>query len=117
VPLPNDFLGQHAPSFNSVSFSGISPTFESPFLLPDLTEFKLYLEDSARPLRMSALFHFFSSSPRLRKICVNTYNGMLQDISVGQVISLESLEELKWSNYKPAGRIIPIFYLPTAITS
>jgi hypothetical protein len=100
------------PSFRSVNFSGIRPTFESPFPLPNLIEFHLYLGESAGPFRISALLRFFSSSPRLQKIHVNTYNEMLQDIDLDQVIPLESLEELEWSSYKPAGRIVPHLRLP-----
>jgi hypothetical protein len=110
--LPDDFLGRHTPSLRSVSFSGICPTFESPFPLPNLTKFTLLLRDSASPLRMSGLFRFLSSFPRLREVSINTSNKTLQDITPDKVISLESLEELEWHCFRWAGRILPYLRLP-----
>ena len=63
VRLPENFLSQQAPLLRSVNFNGICPTFESPFPLPNLTEFYLRLPEGAGPFRMSALLWFFYSSP------------------------------------------------------
>ena len=94
--LPENFLGQHAPSLRSVSFSGIFPTFESPFVLPNLTEFSLYTLESAGPFHLSGLFRFFSDSPRLQKVHIDISSEALQDIPPDQTISLELLEELDY---------------------
>ena len=110
VRLPNNFLGQQAPSLRSVSFSGVYPTLESTFPLPDLAEFSLYLRGDAGPFHMSALFRCFSCCPRLQKICISASNVILQG-GLDEVISLESLEELDYA-CDPAGRILPFLRLP-----
>ena len=94
--LPDDFLGRQAPSLRFVSFNGICPTFESPFPLPNLTEFSLYLPGGAGSVRMNALFRFFSDSPLLQKICVSVYSQTTHDVSVERIVTLESLAELDY---------------------
>ena len=109
--IPNNFLGQQAPSLRFVSFRGIYPTFETLFPLPSLTEFDLYLPKDVGPLRMSVLFRLFSDSPLLQKICINTPNQVTQDIPLDQIISLESLVELDYF-YNSGDRILPHLKLP-----
>ncbi|KAF9649881.1 hypothetical protein BDM02DRAFT_3128105 [Thelephora ganbajun] len=109
--LPDDFLGRQAPSLRSVYFDGICPTFESPFPLPSLTQFNLHLPSSAGPFRMSALFRFFASCPWLQKVSIYASNEMSQDVTLDQVILLESLTELDYTS-EPASRILPYLRLP-----
>ena len=111
TPLPNNFLGQQAPSLRFVSFSGVCPTFGSLFPLPNLAEFNLYLSGGTDLFRMDALFRFLSDCPRLRKIRIYTPNETPQDIDQGQIISLESLVELEYF-HNPGGRILPYLRLP-----
>ena len=111
VRLPDNFLGQQAPSLRSVSFSGICPTFESPFPLPNLTELYLYMPEGTGPLRMSGLFRFLSDSPLLQRICINIPSQTVQDVSLDQVVSLESLVELSYT-CNSAGRVLSCLRLP-----
>jgi hypothetical protein len=109
--LPDDFLGQQVLSLRFLSFSGIRLTFKSPFPLPNLTEFNLSLPQGAGPLHMGTLLWFFSASPRLQRIRINTGHEVLHGIAPDQVISLESLVEFDFT-CKPAGRILPYLRLP-----
>jgi len=111
VCLPDDFLGQQAPSLRFVNFNGVRPTFETLFPLPNLTEFRLYLPEGAGLFRMSALFRFLSDSPLLEKLCIRIPNQTTQDIPMGQVISLESLVELEYT-YNLGDRVLPYLKLP-----
>jgi hypothetical protein len=111
IRLPDDFLGQQASSLRLARLRGICPTSKLPFPLPNLTEFELFLPLSRGPLRMSALFQFFSGSPLLQKIDINTGSGVLEDIPPDQVISLESLMELDFAS-RPTGLILPYLRLP-----
>ena len=61
---------------------------------------------------MSALFRFFSDAPLLRKICISGPGQIIQDISLDQVISLESLEEFECA-YSSGNRILPYLKLPS----
>ena len=110
VRLPDDFLGQQAPSLSSVSFTGVYPAFWSTLPLPSLIEFKLSLPESADPFHVGALFHFFSGCPWLQKIYINSKETP-QDVTLDQVISLESLVELDYA-CNLVGRIIPYLRLP-----
>jgi hypothetical protein len=111
IRLPDDFLGQQASSLRFARFSGVCPTSKFPFSLPNLTEFELSLPQSIGPLCMSALFQFFSGSPLLQKIDIDTGPGVLEDIPPDQVISLESVVELDFTS-KPTGLILPHLRLP-----
>ena len=108
--IPDNFLGQRAPSLRSVNFVHICPTFESIFPLPNLTEFHLSL-GRATPFRVGALFRFLSESPLLQKIQINVHNRSVQDVSLDKVISLESLVELDCGCNR-TGQIIPFLRLP-----
>ena len=110
VHLPENFLGKRVPSLRSVKLYCICPTLESPFPLPNLTEFYISL-DSTTPFRVGALFLFFSESPLLQKVDVTAYGRSVQDVSLDKVISLESLVELScYCNC--ASQIIPFLRLP-----
>jgi hypothetical protein len=111
VCLPDNFLGQQASSLRFVSFSGILPTFETFFPLPNLTEFHLSLREGTGSFPMSALFRFFSDSPLLQKIIISARSRPAQDISLDQVISLESLLELELA-WDLDNRILPFLKLP-----
>ena len=111
VRLPEEFLGRQAPLLNSIVFSGICPTFESPFPLPNLTEFSLYISEDAGPIRMGALFRFLSGSPQLQKIRIGIYSLSLQDTPLDDVILLESLEELDY-DCNLTGRTLTHLRLP-----
>ena len=111
VRLSDNFLGQHAPLLRRIRLRNIHLAFESTFPLPDLTEFNLHLRENAAPFCMSALFRFLSNSPRLKKICIEAPGEMLQDASLDQVISLESLVELQYT-CDAAGSILPRLRLP-----
>jgi len=108
--IPDNFLGQRAPSLRSVNFAHICPTLESLFPLPNLTEFHLSL-GPATPFRVGALFRFLSESPLLQKIRIDVHNRSVQDVSLDKVISLESLVELHCGR-NWAGQIIPFLRLP-----
>ena len=110
VHLPDDFLGRQTPSLRSLSFEGIHPAFESHSPLPNLIEFMLSLPKGTSPLRVGALFQFLSGCPSLQKICVNSQETS-QDITLDQIISLESLVELEYA-CNPVGRILPCLRLP-----
>ena len=110
-PLPENFLGRQAPSLRSVKLSCVYPEFESLFPLPNLTEFYLLLPDGASPFRMGELFRLFSGCPLLQKIGINIRGQIVQDITPGQVISLESLVELDYTcNF--VDLILPFLRLP-----
>lgn len=111
VRLPDNFLGRQAPSLRSVSLSGICPTFESPFPLPNLTELYLYMPEGTGPFRMSGLFQFFSNSPLLQRISISIPSQTVQDVPPDQVVSLESLVELGYT-CNSAGRVLPCLRLP-----
>ena len=111
VCLPDDFLGQQAPPLRFVKLSGVCPTFETLFPLPNLTEFRLHLPEGASSFRMSALFRFLSDSPLLEKLCIRIPNQTTQDIPMGHVISLESLVELEYT-YDSGDRVLPYLKLP-----
>ena len=108
IRLPDDFLGQQASSLRIAKLSGICPTSKLPFPLPNLTEFELSPRGA---LRMSALFQFFSGSPLLQKIDIDTSPGVLEDVPPDQVISLESVVELDFTS-GPAGLILPHLRFP-----
>ena len=110
VRLPDDFLGQQAPSLRSLSLDGIDTAFESHFPLPNLTEFKLSLPEGAGPFRVGALFQFLSGCPSLQKICIDS-KEMPEEITLGQVISLESLVDLSYT-CSSVGQILPYLRLP-----
>ena len=111
VTLPDDFLAQQAPSLRSVSLSHARSTFDHFFPLPNLTEFDLYLPESAEPFRMGALLQFFSDSPLLQRIHINILCGALQDIPLDQVTSLDSLVEMNYS-CNQASSLLPFLRLP-----
>ena len=110
VHLPENFLGQQAPSLCSVNFSHICPTLESLFPLPNLTEFYLSLGTTS-PFRVGALFLFLSESPLLQKVRINVHNRSVQGVSPDKVILLESLVEL-YCGYNWASQILPFLRLP-----
>jgi len=107
--LPDNFLGQQAPSLRSIDLTGVYPAFES-LTLPSLIEFKLSLSRGVSPFRMGALFQFLPGCPLLRKIYIHL-GEMPGNITLDQVISLESLEELDYS-CNPVGRVLPYLRLP-----
>jgi len=111
VRLPDNFLGQHAPSLRSVNFGHACPTLEIIFPLPNLTEFHLYLTHYMTPFRVGALFQFLSGSPLLQKVVVEVESRSIEDVSLDKVISLESLVELDCS-CDCAGQILPFLRLP-----
>ena len=111
VCLPDDFLGQQAPSLRFVNFDGVRPTFETLFPLPNLTEFRLYLPEDAGPFHMSSLFRFLSDSPLLEKLCIGIPSQTTRDIPMDQFISLESLVELEYA-YNSGNRVLPYLKLP-----
>ena len=88
--LPDDFLGRHAPSLRFVTFDGIHPALEPHFPLPSLIEFSISLPKGAGPFRVGALFRLLSGCPWLQKIQINSEEPS-QGITLGQIISLESL--------------------------
>jgi len=110
VRLPDDFLGQRAPSLSSVSFSNICLTFESLFPLLNLVQFELFLREDASTFHIGALFRFLSGCPLLQKVRIDS-EKMPQDVALDQVILLESLVELVCT-CDPVGRIIPYLRLP-----
>lgn len=109
--LPDNFLGRQAPSLRFVRFSGICPTFKSPFPLPNLTEFFLYLLDDGGSISMDALFRFLSNSPLLQKIHITAGGQTMQDTFLDQVTLLESLVELEYG-CNLAARVLPFLELP-----
>ena len=111
IHLSDQFLGQYAPSLRSVAFTGVCPTFRSPFLLPNLAEFHLSVGKDTGLLRTSTLFRFLSGCPQLQKVWIKVMGEMLQDIPQGQIISLESLVELDYT-CKSADRSLPFLRLP-----
>jgi len=111
VHLPDNFLGQQAPSLRFVSLDSVCPRLESLFPLPNLTEFRLSLVNGATSFRVGALFQFLSESPLLRKVGVNVHNRSAQDISLDKVISLESLVELD-CGCDCVSQVIPFLRLP-----
>lgn len=111
APLPENFLGQQAPSLNLVNLTGICPTFESPFPLPNLVGFNLHLPKGTGLFRVEAMFRFLSGCPRLRKVQIDIPDKTLQGIAQGQVFSLESLVELGYA-HNPGGRVLPCLKLP-----
>ena len=111
VPLPDNFLGRQAPSLRTASFTGICLTFESPFPLPNLTEFNLLLFRGRGSFCIDAMFRFFSSCPQLRKIRIDVPNGTLRDTSQRRIVSLESLVEFDYM-CNLVNRILPSLRLP-----
>ena len=109
--LPDDFLGQQASSLRFIRFSGVCPKFESPFPLPNLTDFYLSLHEGRGLLRLGALLRFFSGCHQLRKIWIGFYGEVLRDIALAQVTSLESLVELDYT-CSPGCRILPFLRVP-----
>ena len=109
--IPENFLGRHAPSLRYIQLRGVHPTFESALPLPNLTRFNLRLLDDAAPFPMGTLFRFLSASPRLKRIYINSSTEALQDDTLGEVISLESLVELDYL-CSPAGQVLPYLRLP-----
>ena len=110
VRLPDDFLGRQAPSLHSITFNGVHPAFESHFPLPNLTELKLSLPEGTGSFRVDALFRFLSGCPWLRKVYIKS-TEVSQDMTLDQIVSLESLEELDYT-CSSVGRILPCLRLP-----
>ena len=110
VHLPDDFLGQQAPSLHSVTFGGIHPSFESYLPLPSLIDFNLSLPEGADPFHVGGLFRFLSNCPQLKKVHIES-KAISQDIPPDGIISLESLAELDYT-CDPVGRILPYLRLP-----
>ena len=108
--LPDDFLGQQAPSLRSVTFYGIHPSFKSHLPLPSLVEFDLSLPKGAGPFHVGVLFRFLSNCPQLKKIRIKS-ESMSQDIPPDEIVSLESLAELDYT-CDPVGQILPYLRLP-----
>jgi len=111
VHLPDNFLGQRAPSLRSVNFYRTCPRLEFLFPLPNLTEFHLSLVDDTTPFRVGAPFQFLSESPLLQKISVDVHDRIVQDVSLDKVISLESLVDLD-CGCNCAGQLLPFLRLP-----
>ena len=111
VHLPDNFLGQQAPSLRSVIFGHACPRLEIIFPLPNLTEFHLHLTNFMTPFRVGALFQFLSESPLLQKIVVEVESRSIEDVSLDKVISLESLVEFD-CGCDCAGQILPFLRLP-----
>jgi hypothetical protein len=107
----NNFLGQQAPSLRSVVFDSICPLLGSPFQLPSLTDLDLNLPDNAGPIRMSSLFRLLSNCPRLQKACIAIHCKILQDVTLDQVVSLDSLVKLVYTCHT-SGRFTPFLKLP-----
>ena len=111
LSLPDNFLAQQAPSLRTINLAFTRPAFDHFFPLPNLTEFDLQLPEDGEPFRMGALLQFFSHSPLLRRICINISVEMVQDISLDQITSLDSLVEMNYScNW--SGSILPFLRLP-----
>ena len=111
VSLPDNFLSRQAPSLRTASFTGIYPTFKSPFPLPDLTEFSLILFRARGSFRMDGLFRLFSGCPQLRKVQINVPSGTLKDLVLDKVIPLESLVEFDYT-CNLVNQVIPFLRLP-----
>ena len=111
VWAPDKFLGRQAPSLRSVVFIGICPILESPFLLPSLTKLDLRLLGNMAPLRMSSLFHLYSSCPRLQEIYTKISCGIIEDVASEQVVSMDSVVKLDF-HCDTASRTLPSLKLP-----
>lgn len=111
IRVPDEFLGQLAPSLRSISFAGVCPTFQFPFLLPNLAEFHLRLDGNTALLRTSTFFQLFHCCPQLQKVRINVPGEMLPDVVQDQIISLESLLELDYI-CNSASRLLPFLRLP-----
>lgn len=109
-PLHN-FLGQHAPSLRSATFTGICPMLESPFQLPNLNELRLFIPQDAGSFRISLLFGFCSSCSQLRGAYIRICCKILEDVPLDQVILMDSLVELEYSCATTA-RLLPYLKLP-----
>jgi hypothetical protein len=93
----DNFLGQRAPSLRSATFSGICPLLESPFPLPNLTELNIHLSEDMGPIRISLLLSLCSSCLRLQRAGISAHCQLLQDVTLDQVVSLDSLVELEYT--------------------
>ena len=100
------FLGQQAPSLRSAVFDDICPALQSPFQPPNLTELDLRLFGDMNPLPISWVPRLCSSCHRLRKTRPTVCCRILQDIPLGQVVSLHSLVELEY-NCDTVRRFLP----------
>jgi hypothetical protein len=107
----DNFLGQQALSLRSATFSGICPLLGSPFPLPNLTELNMDLSKDMGPIRISLLLSLCSSYPRLQRACVSTHCQLLQDVTLDQVVSLDSLVVLEFA-CNDLSRFIPFLKLP-----
>ncbi|KAF9791041.1 hypothetical protein BJ322DRAFT_1208302, partial [Thelephora terrestris] len=81
------------------------------FPLPSLTELELCLLEHSGSIRISSLFLLFSNCPRLQKIRVRIFDGVLQDLSPHHVTSLESVVDLSYASNVVEG-ILPCLKLP-----
>ena len=98
IPIPSDLP------------SGLRPPFESPFPLPNLTEFQLSLNGNGPEVNVSALFRFLSYSPLLQKIHI-VVGEVVYDDALDQVIVLDSLVGLHYVG-NSLDRILPCLRLP-----
>lgn len=87
------------------------PLLKSPFPLPSLTDLNLDLLECLGPISTSSLLNLCSSCPLLQKTSITIGCRLLQDVPLGQVISLHSLVELEYT-YHTCDRFIPFLNLP-----
>ena len=113
ISLPDKFLDQHTPALRSIDLKNIFLTFGPHFPLHNITRFKFDLSRHAGPLRISTLFRVLSSSPQLRGVFIkHTHLRIIEDVVPRSVVSLESLEELRYRG-DSAAQILPWMRLPS----
>ena len=111
LSIPENFLARQAPSLRSLTLISTRLEFNRFFPLPNLTVFDIYLAEGEEPFRMGALLQFFSDSPLLQKIRINAHVEMVQDISLDQITSLDSLVEIDYTSNQ-ANSILPFLRMP-----
>ena len=108
----DNFLARQAPLLPSAIFDGICPALQSPFPLPSLTVLSLRLLRNMGPLTISSLLRFCSSFPQLQELNTGIYCEIIHDVSSDQVVSLDSLVTLQYTDHAAVGPFIPFLKLP-----
>ena len=110
--LPDNFLGRSAPALRSITLNGICPAFVSRFSLPDLTRFQSDVECYGGPIRASTICRILSISSQLKEVSIDLRPTLvIEDLVPDSVLSLDSLEELKFSGVLGA-QVLPCLRLP-----
>jgi hypothetical protein len=96
IYIPHEFLGRHAPSLQSLTFSSISPLVVPSFPLPKLTNIDWVAETAH--VAIEELLELLASSPLLEVIRMHVRARMTQSYLPLMGVTLNNLRKLDWGD-------------------